>query len=97
MKLQDIVKTLHQVSRLRMPEHQLAARILDVGIKDSIRIDFYRREHHREYDSANLWIKSHDKSHVFDFENICEYLSIPPDILRDLIKNDPDRFRDRVI
>jgi hypothetical protein len=74
------------------PERALLLAILERTAAD-LRNFRYARQHanQRLYMDAYLWVSSDDRSHPFAFENVCEFLKLSPEHLREKLLH-RDRF-----
>ena len=66
------------------PERALLLAILERTAAD-LRNFRYARQHanQRLYMDAYLWVESTDRSHAFAFENVCEFLKLSPEHMRE--------------
>jgi hypothetical protein len=66
------------------PERALLLAMLERTAAD-LRNFRYARQHanQRLYMDAWLWVESTDRSHVFAFENVCEFLKLSPEHMRE--------------
>jgi hypothetical protein len=66
------------------PERALLLAMLERTAAD-LRNFRYARQHanQRLYMDAYLWVDSTDRSHVFAFENVCEFLKLSPEHMRE--------------
>lgn len=66
------------------PERALLLAMLERTAAD-LRNFRYARQHanQRLYMDAYLWVSSNDRSHAFAFENVCEFLKLSPEHMRE--------------
>jgi hypothetical protein len=66
------------------PERELLLAMLERTAAD-LRNFRYARQHanQRLYMDAYLWVESTDRSHPFAFENVCEFLKLSPEHMRE--------------
>ena len=74
------------------PERSLLLAILERAAADLRNFRYARqRSNQRLYMDAYLWVASDDRSHAFAFENVCEFLKLSPDNVREKLLH-RDRF-----
>jgi hypothetical protein len=71
------------------PERALLLAMLERTASD-LRNFRYARQHanQRLYMDAYLWVASPDRSHAFAFENVCEFLKLSPEHMRETLLSD---------
>jgi hypothetical protein len=66
------------------PERGLLLAMLERTAADLRNFRYARqRANQRLYMDAYLWVSSRDRSHAFAFENVCEYLKLSPEHMRE--------------
>ncbi len=71
------------------PERELAAAMIETAVTD-LRGNRYagHREQQRFYLRAYEWVMSDDREWPFSFVNLCEYLTVTPDAVREAALRD---------
>lgn len=74
------------------PERALLLAILERSAADLRNFRYARqRANQRLYMDAYLWVASDDRSHPFAFENVCDFLKLSPEHMREKLLH-RDRF-----
>ncbi|MFN8600017.1 MAG: hypothetical protein U0842_06065 [Candidatus Binatia bacterium] len=74
------------------PERALLLAMLERTAADLKNFRYARqRANQRLYMDAYLWVASDDRSHPFAFENVCEFLKLSPEHIREKLLH-RDRF-----
>ena len=74
------------------PERALLLASLERTAADRTNFRYARqRANQRLYMDAYLWVASDDRSHPFAFENVCEFLKLSPEHIREKLLH-RDRF-----
>jgi hypothetical protein len=72
------------------PERELAAAVLENAAADLRNYRYARRRRRqRFYMQAYQWVASDDREWPFSFVNLCEFLKLSPDALREELLREP--------